>query len=83
MADVRARELRNDLSGVLRRVEAGERVRITVRGRPVADLSPVASRPRTMPWSLFWHEIARHGADAGLEEDLRAAVPGDTDEIRI
>lgn len=34
------RELRNDTAGVLRRVESGETVVITVRGKPVADLVP-------------------------------------------
>lgn len=37
------RELRNDVSSVLRRVEAGEEFIVTVSGRPVAELRPVAS----------------------------------------
>ena len=41
MATVPQRDLRNDTAGVLRRVEAGETVRITSNGRPVADLVPV------------------------------------------
>jgi len=41
MATIPQRELRNDMAGVLRRVEAGETVRITSNGRPVADLVPV------------------------------------------
>jgi prevent-host-death family protein len=41
------RELRNDIGRVLREVEAGERLRITVDGRPVADLVPIAGTPRT------------------------------------
>jgi len=40
MVEVATRELRNDTAGVLRRVEAGETVVITVRGKPVADLIP-------------------------------------------
>lgn len=35
------RELRNDVSSVLRRVEAGEEFIVTVSGRPVAELRPV------------------------------------------
>lgn len=34
------RELRNNPGAVLARVEAGEELTITVRGRPVADLVP-------------------------------------------
>ncbi len=41
------RELRNDTAGVLRRVESGETVVITVRGKPVADLVP--HRPEEAP----------------------------------
>jgi len=41
------RELRNNVSEVLRRAEAGERITITVNGRPVAELGPLtpAERP--------------------------------------
>lgn len=46
MATVPQRDLRNDTAGLLRRVEAGETVRITSNGRPVADLVPV-ERPAT------------------------------------
>jgi len=38
--EVASRELRNHTAGVLRRVEEGERIVITRRGKPVADLVP-------------------------------------------
>jgi prevent-host-death family protein len=38
--EVASRELRNDTGGLLRRVEAGESIVITLRGKPVADLVP-------------------------------------------
>ena len=47
MVEVATRELRNDTAGVLRRVEAGESVVITVRGKAVADLVP--HRPEDAP----------------------------------
>lgn len=37
------RELRNQIGDVLRRAENGERFTITVGGRPVAELGPLAS----------------------------------------
>lgn len=37
------RELRNDVSAILRRVEAGEEFVVTVSGREVAELRPVRS----------------------------------------
>ncbi len=41
------RELRNNVSEVLRRAERGERLTITVDGRPVAELGPL-TRPRRL-----------------------------------
>jgi prevent-host-death family protein len=38
--EVASRELRNDTAGLLRRVEAGETIVITRRGKPVAELVP-------------------------------------------
>ncbi|MDQ3724486.1 MAG: type II toxin-antitoxin system prevent-host-death family antitoxin [Actinomycetota bacterium] len=38
--EVASRELRNDTAGLLRKVEEGETVVITRRGKPVADLIP-------------------------------------------
>ncbi len=43
MASVGVRELRQRASEVLRRVEAGETVEVTDRGRPVALLTPYPS----------------------------------------
>ena len=46
VGEVASRELRNDTRGVLRRVEAGEHVVITVDGRPVAVLACLEPGPR-------------------------------------
>jgi prevent-host-death family protein len=43
MMEIGVRELKARLSDVLRRVEQGERVRVTVRNRPVADILPVGA----------------------------------------
>jgi prevent-host-death family protein len=43
--EVASRELRNDTASVLRKVEEGERVVITRRGKPVADLVPHKEEP--------------------------------------
>jgi prevent-host-death family protein len=40
-ANVPQRELRNNLATLLRRVEAGEQLRIAVDGLPVAELVPI------------------------------------------
>ncbi len=44
MTTIPQRELRNNVSDVLRRAESGERFTITVAGRPVAQLGPSAER---------------------------------------
>jgi prevent-host-death family protein len=83
MTDVPARELRNDVSAVLRRVEAGERLRVTVSGRPVAELVPLPKRPRSLPWDTFIQESERWRADPGLTKELADLLPGTTDDLPI
>jgi len=39
--DVSARDLRNHTAAVLRRAEAGERLRVTVNRRPVVEIVPL------------------------------------------
>ncbi|HSS33582.1 MAG TPA: type II toxin-antitoxin system prevent-host-death family antitoxin [Solirubrobacterales bacterium] len=41
MREIGVRELKSGLSAVLREIEAGEQVRVTVHGRPVAYIVPV------------------------------------------
>lgn len=79
MTDIAARELRNNVSEVLRRVEAGERLRVTVSGRPVAELVPLGRRPMTMTWEEF-QRIPK--ADPGLAKELREEFPETTDDIK-
>jgi prevent-host-death family protein len=43
MVQMGVRELKSSLSRTLRAVSRGEQVRVTVRGRPVADIVPAAA----------------------------------------
>lgn len=81
MTDVAARELRNDVSGVLRRVERGERLRVTVSGRPVAELIPLPKREASMSWEQFTRHLAGGRADAGLAAELAELLPDSTDDV--
>lgn len=73
------RELRNDTAGVLRQVEAGWDVTITVHGQPVAKLVPVSSQSRRpMPRAEFVRRL-RHQADPGLRDQLRELAQELTD----
>ena len=83
VTDIPARELRNDVSGVLRRVEAGERLRVTVAGRPVAELVPLPRRPTTLPWEVFMEGADEWRADPALATELTVLVPDTTDDARI
>jgi prevent-host-death family protein len=81
--DIPARDLRNNVSGVLRRVEAGERLRVTVSGRPVAELAPLPRRPRLMPWTTFIEGSEDWRADPGMAEDLAELLPDTTDDVQV
>jgi len=81
--EVASRELRNDTAGLLRRVEEGESIVITRRGKPVADLVP--HRRATSRWFTPDEvmEVVEHSsADPGLREDLDRLVGETTDELR-
>jgi prevent-host-death family protein len=80
MADVSARELRNHTAEVLRRVEAGERLRINVNRRPVAELVPL-ERPVWASGAALERIVREAPADAALLDDL-AAVRSETIEPR-
>lgn len=71
------RELRNNVSEVLRRAEAGQRFTVTVDGRPVAELGPL-TRPRGMaPAAGLAELLARHPVDDEWRRDLQAQRAAD------
>jgi prevent-host-death family protein len=60
MASVGVRELRDHLSRYLTRVKAGEQVIVKERGRAIAQLIPVESRPEREALSALLQEgVAR------------------------
>lgn len=79
MTDVAVRELRNNTAEVLRRVQSGEDITITVNGVPAAVLSPIRAthKRRFIPKEEFFRN-ARF-ADRGLLDDLRR-LDDETDE---
>ena len=79
---VASRDLRNDTAGVLRRVQAGERVTITQNGRPVAELVPLRRGGRS--WIERAELVARlrvAQADPGLRADLERIAGETTDDL--
>ncbi|MGI8462283.1 MAG: type II toxin-antitoxin system Phd/YefM family antitoxin [Solirubrobacterales bacterium] len=80
--EIPQRELRNNVGAVLREVEAGASIRVTVRGRPVADLVPIDRRTTWVPWS----EVDRIRREAPLDpdftDDVASLLDQTVDEIR-
>ena len=69
MTDVSSRDLRDHTAALLRRVEAGERLRINVNGRPVAELVPLG-RPQWASGAAMKRALREAPADHGLLDDL-------------
>lgn len=83
MTTIASRDLRNHTRDVLDQVSAGATVTITVHGRPVAEVRPVAS---STPTSLSRQEVlgmlrTGHGVDAELLADLAWISGGTTEDL--
>lgn len=80
MTTIPQKELRNQVSEVLRRVEAGERLTVTVAGRPVAELSPLQKHRWVSGAALS--RVWRGPVPRDLEHDLEHLDSGLTDPFR-
>jgi prevent-host-death family protein len=78
VARIPQRELRNNVSDVLRRAEGGERFTITVDGRPVAELGPIA-RTRN---AADADDLARVFADTRVDDGWPAELARTREEDR-
>lgn len=80
--EVASRELRNSTADLLRRVEAGDEIVITSRGKPVAALVPLApERRRWLPRAELVRRLASAQADPGLRVDLERLAGDTTDDL--
>ena len=70
MTTIPQRELRNNVSDVLRRAESGERFTITVAGRPVAELGPPTARARAATLADLQQILAASPVDERWVDDL-------------
>ena len=77
--EVSVRELRNHTAEVLRRVEAGERLRVTVDRRPVAELAPLPTRDVWVTRERVVAGLVQ--ADAGLRDELAEALADTLDDL--
>lgn len=76
--DVSVRELRNHTASVLRRVENGERLRVTVDRRPVAELVPLPARTTWVPRERILASLEQ--SDSDLTAQLAEALPDTIDD---
>jgi prevent-host-death family protein len=78
MPEVAPRELRNNTAGLLRRVQAGEDIIVTVNGEAVAVLTALQpTRRRWLTRNELLKRLPRAQADPGMRDEL-AALAGDT-----
>jgi prevent-host-death family protein len=78
---VSIRELRNRTADVVAAVQAGERVTLTSRGEPIADIVPHPRRARWLSGGWLGGELAERQADPALRSDLDRRAGGTIDEL--
>jgi len=74
MKTISRSELRNRRTLVLRQVEAGQSTRITVNGKPVADLVPIASARKWVPKARVLRLLRQAALDRRFARDIAAAT---------
>ena len=80
--EVASRELRNSTADLLRRVEQGDEIVITTRGKPVAALvSLTQERRRWLPRAELARRLTTAQADPGLRADLARLAGETTDDL--
>jgi len=82
MAVIPQGKLRNDIAGVLRRAEQGERFTVTVAGRAVAELGPLPGARALAPADRLAALLAEAPPDPGFAEDLRRMREQDREAAR-
>jgi prevent-host-death family protein len=70
--EIGVRDLRNRTGQVIDAVRAGERVTLTVRGEPVADIVPHGRRTRWLQGEQLRKQLGDRAADPGLQRELDA-----------
>ncbi len=78
------RQLRNEVSGLVKRAGAGERIVITVDGRPMAQLGPLGSTDRPSLDDLAAAGLVDSPRRQGALDDVAPlAVPADVGLDRL
>ena len=81
MSSITVRQLRNEVSDIVRRAESGEELTVTVNGRPAARIVPLVTKPHSLPWHTLIGAMDRATADPELADDLANVLTGTTDDL--
>lgn len=81
MRSIPQRELRNDISRILREVDAGESFEVTVDGRPVARIVPIEQRRTFVPWQQVEKLLREAPLDPGFARDIDEALDQTIDDL--
>lgn len=68
--EIGVRDLRNRTAQVIDAVQAGQRVTLTVRGVPIADIVPHARRTRWLSGAQLREQLLDRAADPDLAREL-------------
>jgi prevent-host-death family protein len=68
--EIGVRDLRNRTGQVIDAVQSGERVVLTVRGEPIADIVPHGRRARWLPGDRLREQLLTASADPALRDEL-------------
>lgn len=79
--EIPQRELRNDIARVLKEVAGGKVLRVTVKGRPVADLVPISEARRYVARADFEPILRDSPLDRDFAKDVHAALSSTIDEL--
>jgi prevent-host-death family protein len=79
--EIGVRDLRNRTAQVVAAVQAGERVTLLNRGRPVADIVPHIQRTRWVPGAWLAEQLAERQADHALAAELDQQLGQTIDEL--
>lgn len=79
--EIPQRELRNDISAILEQVADGAHFRVTVRGKPAADLVPPSSGRRFIRRAEVERIMNAAPLDAAFLGDVAAILHQTVDEL--
>lgn len=79
--EIGIRDLRNHTAQVIDAVKAGERVTLSVHGKPVADIVPHGQHARSLSGRQLRLQLVERAADPGLDRELHELAGQMLDEL--